>query len=338
MSSRHLHLCVPGLLAMAPELLHPLPPTPALAQLLSRGSLQDTPACSPEAALLQAFLPDAAPPAAVPAAALTFLGLTGRLPDTPCALVSAIQLDVGRAGLVLARVLDDSLDEEEVQALMTSLQPVLAHHGLSWQRQGRYTLVSLPDRWPVPDLAPWQLLGQVIDPHLQRDQGLALHQLLNELQMALHHSEVNSRRLAAGRPPVTSLWLWGGAPVPPLARERWRRVVTDQPFLRGLALAAGATVLAPPRDLTGPIDGRELIYLQDFQHLPPDDPAPWHRQLLNFEQSYAAPLFAALRAGKVDSLSLHDPLRGRQLSLDARAARRWSWRRPGPGAVRLLLG
>lgn len=341
MSAYHLHLTVPGLLLMEPGLLPPSLHTPALAQLLARATVTDNGPVPLPAALLRLFLPDRSVAATVPAAALCWRAAGEDPADAPCALVNAIALDVGRSGLVLARVLDDSLDAGDWQTLMEELQETFTAHGLRFVWRGDQPFVLLPETLQVLAQPAGDLRGQVIDQHLPRDNGLALMQLLNEIQMQLHRSAFNAGRLAAGLPAVSSLWLWGGGAIPALAADSWRQVATDLPLLRGLALTAAAEVMPPPADpatwLATACDGDRLLLCQDFLRLPVADVAAWGRTFLNFEHSYWGPLFRLLRAGKVSALTIDDPLRGLQFRLDVSAARRWRWRRPGQQVLQRWL-
>ncbi len=61
--------------------------------------------------------------------------------------------------------------------------------------------VLLRTNLPVPPLEP-----DVASRKALGDLG----RIMTEAQMVLHDCEVNKRRLSGGKPPVNSIWLWGG--------------------------------------------------------------------------------------------------------------------------------
>src|SRR3546814_15930088 len=71
--------------------------------------------------------------------------------------------------------------------------------------------------------------------------------LLNEAQIILHNHPWNARRAAAGKPPVNSLWFWGGGMLPDSVATHQGQVASDDVLLQALASNAGMIPLALPR-------------------------------------------------------------------------------------------
>lgn len=96
--------------------------------------------------------------------------------------------------------------------------------------------------------------------------------LLSEVQVVLHNHPWNARRIAAGRPPVNSLWFWGGGVLPDHVRARgFDAVVGGDGELRALAGMAGCRRLD---DVHGA--GDDIDVLVDGRHLrSADELASW---------------------------------------------------------------
>jgi hypothetical protein len=68
------------------------------------------------------------------------------------------------------------------------------------------------------------------------------HQLLGEIQMALHEHELNQERSAAGLPVINSLWLWGGGIAPEPAERPLPALFANDPVFRGYWLSCAENV------------------------------------------------------------------------------------------------
>lgn len=81
-----------------------------------------------------------------------------------------------------------------------------------------------PSRWYVemaretklpPFSPPAKVLGDDLFQHLpEGDLGRRWKHLLNESQTVLHNHPLNAERIRAGKPPVNTLWFWGGGVLP----------------------------------------------------------------------------------------------------------------------------
>lgn len=102
-----------------------------------------------------------------------------------------------------------AISESELAQLFVELEDLFAGHPASLQR-GRNGELSLRCEAPLakPEaLDPDQLLGAEMKPHLP---NLTIWQRwLNEAQMQLATSAVNSQRIQAGQLAINSLWFWG---------------------------------------------------------------------------------------------------------------------------------
>ena len=151
-------------------------------------------------------------------------------------------------------------------------------------------------------------VGATPDPGMRRWRAL-----LNEAQIVLHNHPWNARRAAAGKPPVNSLWFWGGGMLPDRVATTHAGVASDDALLQALAANAGLSPHPlPARYEAG--DGNRLFDLRDA------------RDLAALADAWLQPAFAALMAGDIGGLHLdHGDGSGYRL---ARSQRWRFWRKP----------
>jgi len=136
--------------------------------------------------------------------------------------------------------------------------------------------------------------------------------LLNEIQMLLHAHPVNEAREARGEPPVNSLWLWGAGRAPKVS-STWSSVLADEPVAMGLARLARARYSSLPASAAAwleraPEEGRHLIVL-DALRAPAalENVDSCKESLEALERDWFAPVFAALRSGRIGMVTVHVP-------------------------------
>jgi hypothetical protein len=284
---------------------------PSLARVLGQADALDATAGGREAQLLRHFR---VLPTRLPAAPLTRL-----LDAGDAGLGTWVRCDPAhvRADMSTARMLAVgpalALSEAEAEALIAPLRPLFGDFGLpvSAPRPERwYVHLSDPPSLPAmvpPDIALGRDLLECLPPG---PQGARWRQLWNEAQVVLHHHEINRKRTAQGRPPVNSLWFWGGGSLPDAASSDVAGVITLDPVLRGLTRLAGLAERAPT-------DAWSAGSLVDLSHL---------RDSAAIEQGILDEALQALRDGVLDDVLL-DFAHGRRWLL--RGAQRWRfWRRP----------
>lgn len=67
--------------------------------------------------------------------------------------------------------------------------------------------------------------------------------LSSEAQVVLHNHPHNALRAAAGKPPINSLWFWGGGVLPDHVACASPTVYSDDPLLQGLAQVGKLTAM-----------------------------------------------------------------------------------------------
>jgi hypothetical protein len=330
-SPPRLTLLVPGLTGW-PGLAAPR--LPALEALLARSDRNPQPP-GLERQLFELFGVTAAPDVDLPVAAVTRVHDLGVIDKGWWLRADPVHLTPDRDRLILTGPDRIGLDTEEAERLAAEIAE-------SYRAEGWTLKAPKPDRWYLrPPRAPsitttplQDVEGRDISACLPKGQdGKAWHTVLNEIQILLHTSKVNEARERAGRLPVNSLWFWGGGSLPTLPSPRWVSVRADDPVARSLARLAEVPSADTPGSLeaalSGNTGGDQLIVL-DAGRAPAryGEVSEWRATLEHYERDWFAPLFAALRAGRVATATLIDE-NGAGFRLTAPQARRW-WRRRRP--------
>jgi hypothetical protein len=163
------------------------------------------------------------------------------------------------------------LTMEEAEAFVASLKtlfgdegfPILAPTPSRW-----YLMLPRESKYPVFD-PPEDVLGDDLEPHLPPgDIGRRWRRLLNEAQVLLHNHPLNERRIAQGKPPVNSLWFWGGGVLPDFVRTPYASVHGEEVVLRGLCKLAKHSPKPMPNDYAKLVKGGDvLVDLRDATDL-----------------------------------------------------------------------
>lgn len=151
---------------------------------------------------------------------------------------------------VLVTPLDEPLAADEAQALAAAADDAARDAGAS---------LRLLDHahWFMQVEPPWRLDAVPLAAAFGRSALELLptgadagrwRKLLNDIQMHWHAHPVNAAREARGATTANALWLHGGGVWKPLPRAPFATVLSDDPILRGWALAAGLA----PSALLGP--------------------------------------------------------------------------------------
>lgn len=212
------------------------------------------------------------------------------------------------------------LGAEDVDALLPALRPLFGDAGMPIDapHPSRWYLriapgVALP-AFPEPDDALGADLGDAIVEGADDANARRWRALLSEAQVVLHNHPWNAHRAREGKPPVNSLWFWGGGALPDRVATRFASVASDDVVLRGLAARAGLQASARPEGFAMPRSGDVLLDAGGKV-----DPEALSTQWLQ-------PALQAVRRGDLEALTL-DFADGARF--DLHAGHRWRlWRRP----------
>lgn len=241
-----------------------------------------------------------------------------------------LALEGDRLILTDAQSLD--ISHEEANRLVADIMEVFAADG--WLLKA-----PCPERWylkpaRMPDMTTTslsQVVGRDVHSFLPRGpDGKTWHTTLNEIQILLHATTVNSEREQRGKAPVNSLWFWGGGRLPRIRPVSWTRIWSNEPVSLSLAKLAGTpggSAAAGFEEWSRQVNepGEYLVILDEaYGAALYDDTSSWFDILRRLEEDWMAPLLRALKSGDIDGVSLVSD-RGVKFSLTSRQARRW-WR------------
>jgi len=311
--------------------------TPALAYILAKGRRQQADTASAEAWLCEQF--GVEKQRDWPIAPYSLLADGGEPGGRHWLRADPVHLKLEGGRLVLVDSGTFSLSQQEADSLTDSLNAHFSADGLSF-----YPL--RPDRWylrseTAPALDTTELAavaGRSIDSLLPRGgDAQRWRTRVNDVQMLFHDHAVNLAREGEGKPPINSIWLWGGGAISEAVSAPFSAVWSRDPFAAGLARAAHRA----SHDLTdGAADllrasaseGVQLVLLDQLRGTAKyGDAHAWRAALLLLERDWFAPLLTALRQERVGMLSVH--ALGPQGVLAAEVTRgdlRRFWRRVRP--------
>lgn len=205
---------------------------------------------------------------------------------------------------------DVPLSADEAAQLCTSLNTHFADEGLRF-------FSPHPQRWylqmeSVTDIVTRplsQVTGRNVQTYLPKgSNALRWHKVFNEIQMLFFEHAVNQAREARGEFPINSIWLWGGGHAVEHLVRPYTKVCGDSFLAGAFAQAAGISYEILPDDLTLCADDNEddvLIVWEGLRRsFQQGDLQGWRDSVQCLEQSYIAPLWKALRNGRIKQLSL----------------------------------
>lgn len=171
--------------------------------------------------------------------------------------------------------------------------------------------LTLADEPRVRTCSPASAWGRPLDGCLPQGEDVNKWRvLLNEIQMVLHASPVNSERASRGEPIINSIWFWGGGALPAISKARWSHVWSQDVLARGLAQLSGtpsADVPAGGARLleSATIPGQHLVVLDaGYRFARLADVEAWQNHLAALHKNWFVPLYAALKSREIASVTI----------------------------------
>jgi len=165
-----------------------------------------------------------------------------------CWHMDPVHFAFARDHLLVAPLEDSRPAPEEEEVLARHVESALKEHATGdlarLHRYGDHWLLTLARPWSMQATPLDGALGQSAHEHWPAgvDAG-AWRRLLTDVQMRWHGEPLNEVREARGQRTVNALWLHGGGAWAALPARPFAAVASDDPVLRGWALASGV-----PRD------------------------------------------------------------------------------------------
>lgn len=222
-----------------------------------------------------------------------------------------VHLRIEQNHIMLADSQAFPITEEEAKVLTQDLNHNLADYGCA-------LLPLRPDRWylqlsKIPDMQTYTL-GQVTCRNINNFLPSGIdssiwHKSFNEIQMLLHEHPINLARESRGELIINSVWLWGGGKSPQSIQSPYTHVWSDDDFVRTLALVSNTKYAKLPVDtdewlMTQP-QGNHLVVLDSLRGKAKYRNAyGWRETLAAMEKNWFSPLYAALKQGKINQLTI----------------------------------
>ncbi|WP_306393653.1 hypothetical protein [Telluria beijingensis] len=329
----HITLVLPFALPLpefAPDLVRALQ-APALAALLSRtSSVQRAPAgdlahaLPHESWLARALGLDAGGRPAFAAAAMRGFGLD--LARGRWHVVTPAHIQIARSHLMMADTRQVALDEDDGRALFEAARALCEEIGHPLRYGDAHTWFLRADDWGFDTASPDTVANMDLTDFMPKGaQAQAYRRLQNEVQMAWHAHPVNAAREARRLPVVNAFWVWGASNAAPAASPQLATHAVP-----GWLAAVGADRLASLDRLDGVLARDGLLVAGNLGEAAlAADWNGWLQGMQHLEATLFAPLLAAVKAGRVNTLRM--VLSSREGLIEATTtamAQRKFWRRP----------
>lgn len=339
MQNRTITLFIPGLFTPAGEpsqraaLLKSLPPAdlPALERLLGR-AVQQRAGDEGDEAQLFALFGVAVAGGEPPIAAITRLVDGGEADDHYWLRADPVLMVPDRDKVVLLGNRHLNVTLEERTQLRDEFNNLFGEDGVLLETPTQLRWYLRLNEAPCITTTPLhQVIGQNIHAHLPQGEGaIQWHKLLGELEMLFHGSRVNQLRRERRQPEINSLWLWGGGVLPVPVTAPWRRLWSNEVVSRGLAQLNGVSQSTLPATAEEWLEqaaeeGQHLVVLDTLRQM--ETLIEWHEFVVELEQSWVAPLLAAVKRGELQQITLIGD--GRRFDLNRKQLGRW-WRGRSP--------
>jgi hypothetical protein len=308
---RSLTVFIPGL--FGPNIaIHPddLPSLPALNSILAKGEHQTVQQISASYTLCELF-GLSAEEGDHPVAAISRLSDDNQHPEGLWLRADPVHVSADRDGLILIDNNRFTLNQRDALALAADINLLFEPYGISIE-------VPVPTRWYLRVHEDYKLktvpvdsiVGKDILPFMPTgDDRINVIQLMNDIQMTLHSSDVNKRREQERQLPINSVWFWGFGELPKIIDRHWSFVVSDEILAKGLSMIAATPFEDLPesyndiKDKGSSYNG--LIVINSFQKFSYyHDLEGWLEALLSVESNWFEPLLNALKNNELDQLTI----------------------------------
>lgn len=271
----------------------------------------------------------------IPAAAITRLLDDHEPPQGYWLRVDPVHLSPDRDGLILIDTSAFELNQHDSLAVAAEVRQVLQVYG--WNLEAPH-----PNRWYIkfdkkPDINTTDIasvVGQDINHYLPTgNDAKGFLQIMNEIQMQLHDSDINRERQARGEVPVNSIWFWGLGELPGVLERSWSAVYADDNFIKGLAMLSGTPCWPVPQQIASILDNHpenaELLVVSDHCHVfsQYQDLENWYHTLLKLDENWFVHILEAIKTGALDEIFIVTD--GIEFKSDRLILKKF-WRRPKP--------
>lgn len=306
---RSLTVFIPGL--FGPDIaVHPddIPDLSALSWILTKGDQHTTKADSASYSLCELF---GLSPSEndFPVAAISRLSDDNQHPQGLWLRADPVHVKTDRDGLILIDNNQFTMSQHDALALAADINIVLETCGLELE-------VPVPTRWylrikddiEIKTTPVDAIVGRDILPFMPGSDGrINLVQLMNDIQMTLHDSDINKKREQEKKLPINSLWFWGYGELPKIIDRQWSFVMSDEMLAKGLSMVAATPFEELPERYHEIIKKDDnynglLVISSCKQYSHYHDLEGWLEALMLYESNWFQPLMESLKRRELDQL------------------------------------
>jgi hypothetical protein len=334
-----LTLFIPGLLTPSRDLSEQdIPRVPSLEKLLACASREQLIPFGFSDALCMLFKLERHADMDFPIAAITRLVDDEHSSAGIWMRADPVHLVADRKGLILMDESTFTLDQHDALVLAADVKDVLAERGMILEAPTTNRWYVTMDEAPAVKTIPvHEVAGKDIHYYMPsgKDQQ-AWAQLLNEIQMTLHNSPVNTERERRGEHVVNSLWFWGCGELPVLLKCPWSRVFTDEEIAKGFSMLANIPCAELPETIDDALDlsedGDDVLAVLSFglRHSQYHDLKGWQDFITYLEEFWFADILDCIKSKEIEELSILTEYQ--QFSIHKTSFYQF-WKRPKPVSV-----
>jgi hypothetical protein len=179
------------------------------------------------------------------------LAQSGERPAGAWLRADPVHLRVDREATTLHAGTALDIGHDEARALVAALQAHFRDDPLEFR-------MASPERWyvrlPVDEMPATTPLDEALARGVRKSwpsggARIKWPSAMTEIQMLFSAQETNASREREGRPPVNSVWFWGGGELPAEVDAPYTQICASDPFTRGLAALSGAELISTPARL-----------------------------------------------------------------------------------------
>ena len=331
-----LTLYIPGLLFPSSGLMQDtLPSTPSLDSIFTYGRHTSLLPSTYTDALARLFNHKGSARQDFPVAAITRLVDEETDTDGIWMRADPVHLVADHAGLILEDNSSFSLDQHDALVLAADIATIFSELDMQLEAPTTQRWYLRMSKKPAIVTTPLhEVVGRDIDRFMPKGKDQAAWaNIMNEVQMVFHNSEINLNRQRQGEKAVNSLWFWGCGKLPGASRCPWTRVFTDDVTCQGLARLSGIEGLElpdQPHDIirqSSPQDRILAVISFGLRHCQYGDLPGWQDFIVYLDQFLFGEITEGIRSGRISELNLLTE--ERKIYVDKKSFRKF-WRRHKP--------
>jgi hypothetical protein len=322
---RSITLYIPGL--FGPDIaIHPddLPSLTALNSFLTKGEAKPVEHVSASYTLCELF-GLSSENGDHPVAAISRLSDDNQHPEGLWLRADPVHVSADRDGLILIDNNRFVLNQRDALALAADINLLFEPYGITVEVpvSTRWYL-RVKENYNIKTVPVDSIVGKDILPFMPTgDDRINVIQLMNDIQMTLHNSDVNKRRQEEKQLPINSVWFWGYGELPKIIERHWSFVVSDEILAKGLSMVAATPFEEFPdsyneiKDKGKSYNG--LIVLNSFQKFSYyHDLEGWLEALLSVESNWFEPLQTAIKKKNLDQLTIRTDINSITINKNSR--------------------